>query len=554
MPTKTNFAPNVSAQSQGDAARPGSLTLRELLAGIPTTSPISFAEAERKISGVAYNSRQMTPGSAFFAIRGEATDGNLYVFDAATRGATAIISELPRPSSAELNAEWQALFARIGSVAERKLVPASETSIQEFVPANVTWIQVREARKALSLASANLFRHPAAALKLIGITGTSGKTTTSFLVDSILRAAGITAGLFGTVVYRTPRAEIHATNTTPESYEMQRFFSELRDSGATAGVMEVSSHALSMDRLWGCHFDVAVFTNLTSDHLDFHKNIEDYFAAKRSLFEGTGAGKPRVAVLNSDDPRAKHLAGLAEYAITFGMTNGAKVITRNFTPSFSGLQFTAQTPSGNIEVRSPLVGRINVYNILCAIATGLALEISPKIIEQGIAQLQAVPGRFERIDCGQPFLVIVDYAHTDDSLRKLLTTARELHPEGRIITLFGNGGDRDRTKRPAMGETAGRASDLVVLTVDNPRREDPLRTINDAVVGVQRTRTPYKVEPDRARAIGIAFDEARAGDIVLLVGKGHETYQIMKDGPVHFDEREVARQLLYERGYGNDKK
>jgi len=543
MPAKTHIEPNDSAQSQGDAARPESLTLRELLAGISTTSAISSAEAERKITGIAYNSRQVAQGSAFFAIRGEATDGNLYVFDAAARGATAIISELPRPTSSEPNAEWQAVFARTGIAAERKIVPA-----------NVTWIQVPQARKVLSLASANLFRHPAAALKLIGITGTSGKTTTSFLIDSVLRAAGITAGLFGTVVYRTPRSETKATNTTPESYEMQRFFGELRDSGATAGVMEVSSHALAMDRLWGCHFDVAVFTNLTSDHLDYHKNIEDYFAAKRQLFEGTGAGKPTVAVLNSDDPRAKHLAGLAERSITFGMTNGAKVITKNFTPSFSGLQFTVQTPSGAIEVRSPLVGRINVYNILCAIATGLAMNIPVETIGKGIAALQAVPGRFERIDCGQPFLVIVDYAHTDDSLRKLLTTARELHPEGRIITLFGNGGDRDRTKRPAMGETAGKASDLVVLTVDNPRTEDPLRTINDAVVGVQRTRTPYKVESDRARAIGIAFDEARAGDIVLLVGKGHETYQIMKEGPVHFDEREVARQLLYERGYGNEKK
>jgi UDP-N-acetylmuramoyl-L-alanyl-D-glutamate--2,6-diaminopimelate ligase len=543
MPAKIHLEPNMSAQSNEGISRPESLTLRELLSGVSTTAPISSAEAERKITGIAYNSRQVTQGSAFFAIRGEATDGNLYVFDAAARGATAIVSELPRPIISEPNVEWQAVFARTGIAAERKIVPA-----------NVTWIQVPQARKALSLASANLFRHPAAALKLIGITGTSGKTTTSFLVDSILRAAGINAGLFGTVVYRTPRAEVHATNTTPESFEMQRFFAELRDSGATAGVMEVSSHALSMDRLWGCHFDVAVFTNLTSDHLDYHKNLDDYFAAKRQLFEGTGAGKPTVAVINSDDARGKQLAGLAERTITFGMTNGAKVITRNFTPSFSGLQFTVQTPSGNIEVRSPLVGRINVYNILCAIATGLALEISPSIIEKGIAQLQAVPGRFERIDCGQPFLVIVDYAHTDDSLRKLLATARELHPEGRIITLFGNGGDRDRTKRPAMGETAGRASDLVVLTVDNPRGEDPLRTINDAVVGVQRTRTPYKVESDRARAIGIAFDEARAGDIVLLVGKGHETYQIMKDGPVHFDEREVARQLLYERGYGNEKK
>lgn len=543
MTAKAHLEPNASAQSREDAARPESLTLRELLAGISTGAPISSADGERIISGIAYSSKQVMPGAVFFAIRGEAVDGNSFVFDAIERGATAIVSELPRLDVAQPTSEWKTILARSARAGESKIIPS-----------NVIWIQVPQARKALSLASANLFRHPAAGLKLIGITGTSGKTTTSFLIDSVLRAAGINAGLFGTVVYRTPRSETKATNTTPESYEMQRFFSELRDSGATAGVMEVSSHALSMDRLWGCHFDVAVFTNLTSDHLDYHKTIEHYFAAKRQLFEGTGAGKPTVAVLNSDDPRAKHLAGLAERSITFGMTNGAKVITKNFTPSFSGLQFTVQTPSGNIEVRSPLVGRINVYNILCAIATGLALNIPAETIGKGIAALQAVPGRFERIDCGQPFLVIVDYAHTDDSLRKLLTTARELHPEGRIITLFGNGGDRDRTKRPAMGETAGRASDLVVLTVDNPRNEDPLRTINDAVVGVQRTRTPYKVESDRARAIGIAFDEARDGDIVLLVGKGHETYQIMKDGSVHFDEREVARQLLYERGYGNEKK
>ena len=373
-------------------------------------------------------------------------------------------------------------------------------------------------------------------------------------MDSILRAAGITTGLFGTIVYRTPRAEIKATNTTPESLDMQSFLADLRDAGGTAAVMEVSSHALAMDRLWGCHFDVALFTNLTSDHLDYHKNVDDYFAAKRLLFTGTGAGAPTVGVINSDDPRAKPLFALASRTLTYGLTNGAQIITRNFALSFYGLQFTAQTPEGKIEVRSPLVGRINVYNILAAIGAGLALGISPLNIERGIAQLSAVPGRFERIDCGQPFLVIVDYAHTDDSLRKLLATARELHPEGRLITLFGNGGDRDRTKRPVMGETAARASDLVVLTVDNPRSEDPLRTINDSVVGIQRTRTPYRVEPDRERAIGMAFDEARPGDIVLLVGKGHETYQLMKDGPVYFNEREVARRLLLDRGYGKEKR
>jgi len=278
--------------------------------------------------------------------------------------------------------------------------------------------------------------------------------------------------------------------------------------------------------------------------------VDDYFAAKRLLFSGTGAGPPTVGVINSDDPRSKPLFALAGRTLTFGLTNGAQITTRNFVLSFYGLQFTAQTPEGKIEVRSSLVGRINVFNILAAIGAGLALNISPLNIERGISQLAAVPGRFERIDCGQPFLVIVDYAHTDDSLRKLLATARELHPEGRLITLFGNGGDRDRTKRPAMGETAARASDLVVLTVDNPRSEDPLRTINDSVVGIQRTRTAYRVEPDRERAIGMAFDEARPGDIVLLIGKGHETYQMMKDGPVYFNEREVARRLLLERGYG----
>lgn len=543
VPAKIRSEPNTTAHPEETVVRPKGLNLRELLAGISATQQFSGADAEREISGVAYNSRDVAPGSAFFAIRGEATDGNLYVFDAVQRGATVIVSELAPPNGGTSSADWQKLFARITTPVEKRIIPSA-----------VTWIQVPEARKTLSLASANIFRHPAAALKLIGITGTSGKTTTSFLVDSILHAAGLTTGLFGTVVYRTPRAEVHATNTTPESYEMQRFLSDLRDAGGTAAVMEVSSHALSMDRLWGCHFDVAVFTNLTSDHLDYHNDLDNYFAAKRRLFEGTGAGKPSFGVINTDDPRGKQLVGLAGRTLTFGMTNGAQVITRNFEPSFSGLQFTVQTPEGKIEVRTPLVGRINVYNILCAIATGLAFGIPLSTVEKGIAQLSSVPGRFERIDCGQPFLVIVDYAHTDDSLRKLLVTARELHPQGRIITLFGNGGDRDRTKRPAMGETAGRASDLVILTVDNPRTEDPLRTINDSVVGVQRTRTSYKVEPDRERAIGMAFDAARPGDIVLLVGKGHETYQIMKEGPVHFDERGVARRLLLERGYSGSQK
>ena len=516
MPAKTQAATESIAPAPGAVISKKGMRLRDILAGVTTTQ--SVVDSAKEITGIAYDSRQAALGSAFFAIRGEAVDGNNFVSDATKRGATVIVSEMPRP--------------------------ATENS------AAVTWVQVPEARKALAIASANYFDHPTAALKLIAITGTAGKTTTSFVLDSILKSAGMTPGLFGTVVYRTPRTEVHATNTTPESYEMQRFFAELRDAGGNAGVLEASSHALSMDRLWGCHFDVAVFTNLTSDHLDYHKNVDDYFAAKRQLFEGTGAGAPGTAVLNSDDARSSQLQGLARRTLTFGLGEGAEVTTKKFALAFSGLQFTAETPDGKIDVRSTLVGRINVYNILAAIAAAQAMGISRGAIEKGITALSAVPGRFERIDCGQPFLVIVDYAHTDDSLRKLLVTARELHPEGRIITLFGNGGDRDRTKRPAMGETAARASELVILTVDNPRSEDPLRTINDSVVGVQRTRTPYRVEPDRERAIALAYAEARPGDIVLLVGKGHETYQVMKDGPVYFNEREVARRLLLERGYG----
>jgi UDP-N-acetylmuramoyl-L-alanyl-D-glutamate--2,6-diaminopimelate ligase len=318
--------------------------------------------------------------------------------------------------------------------------------------------------------------------------------------------------------------------------------------------MEVSSHALAMERAWGCPFAVAVFTNLTRDHLDFHKTMEEYAAAKRRLFEGTGAGPPRVAVINSDDPFAAQLKVFAPRTLTYGLRNGAEVTTKKFALTFSGLEFTAHTPAGKIEIVSPLVGRINVYNILAAVGAALALEIPCEAIAEGVLNLKNVPGRFERIDEGQPFLVVVDYAHTDDALRNLLETAHELvrqeNRRGRIITLFGCGGDRDRTKRPLMGEAAGARSDLVVLTSDNPRSEDPRLIINDAVVGLQRANAKYVIEADRARAIEIALDAAEAGDIVLLAGKGHETYQILREQTIHFDDREQARAALRKRGYG----
>jgi len=305
-----------------------------------------------------------------------------------------------------------------------------------------------------------------------------------------------------------------------------------------------------MDRLWGCHFGAAVFTNLTREHMDYHKTFEDYFAAKRRLFEGTGAGAPDVAVLNADDEYGKKLAGLAARTVTYALTSDADITAKKFQLAFNGLAFAAQTPKGRVQVTSPLVGRINVYNILAAIGAGQALGLSNDVIERGIRNLKSVAGRFERVDAGQPFLVIVDYAHTDDALENLIRTARELTPKGRVITLFGCGGEKDRTKRPVMGEVAGRLSDLTILTNDNPRNEDPLKIMNDIIVGLQKTSGKYMVEPDREKAIGMALDEARAGDIVLLAGKGHETSQILGDRTLEWSDKDVAARALLLRGYG----
>ena len=370
------------------------------------------------------------------------------------------------------------------------------------------------------------------------------------MADSILKATGAKTGLFGTIAYHTPHGEYPSPNTTPESVHLQSFLAEIRDAGGKYAVLEASSHALTMDRLWGCRFAVAVFTNLTREHMDYHKTFEDYFAAKRHLFEGTGAGAPLCGVINADDPYGKRLIGLAEKTLTYGLEEPADITAKKFSLSFSGLAFTASTPQGKMAIESPLVGKINVYNILAAIGAALALGIKNENIEAGIRKLESVSGRFQRIDMGQKFFVIVDYAHTDDALENLIRTARELNPSGRIITLFGCGGEKDRTKRPVMGEVSGRLSDLTILSSDNPRSEDPLKIISDIVVGVQKTNGKYLIEPDREKAIGLAFDQARAGDIVLLAGKGHENYQILGDRTLDFDDRETAREALRRRGYG----
>ncbi len=502
---------SVAGRRSGAASK---MNLCEMIEGIDVvrvTGPTDPA-----IVSVAYDSRKVTPGAFFFALPGEKADGAEFARDAITRGAVVVASSRSRPAG---------------------------------VNPKVSWVELTRGheRRALGRAGANFYHQPAKALRLVGITGTNGKTTTAYLVDSILQAAGFTTGLLGTTGYRTPKASRVAVNTTPESLDLQQMFAEVRDAGGTHVVLETSSHALAMDRLWSCHFALAIFTNLTRDHLDYHKTLEDYFAAKRHLFEGTGAGAPDVAVINADDPYASRLEGLAKRTLTYGLKGTPEITTKKFALSFQGLEFAAQTPAGKIEVRSPLVGRINVYNILAAIGAGLGLEIPAEQIKQGIAKLDMVPGRFQRIDQGQPFLVVVDYAHTDDALRNLIATARELTPSGRIITVFGAGGDRDRSKRPLMGEAAGSLSDLVVLTSDNPRGEDPLRVINDVVVGLQKTNAKYRIEPDREKALAVAIDEAQAGDIVLLAGKGHETAQVLKDRTIEFDDREKAREILRRR-------
>ena len=510
----TNQVDSQGKQSARDSAAHRGRKLSEVLQGVGTALPAAANSLE--IRQVACDSRKVRPGALFLALHGAKADGNKFIQDALKRGAVAIVSEEPAPTR---------------------------------IPRGVAWIQIQDARKALAISAANFLGHPANALQLVAVTGTNGKTTTTAVVDAIVKASGAKTGLFGTIAYHTPLGDYPAPNTTPESVDLQGFFAEIRDAGGKYAVLEASSHSLAMDRLWGCHFQVAVFTNLTREHMDFHKTFEDYFAAKRRLFEGTGAGAPEVAVLNAQDEFGKRLAGLAKKTVTFGLEGDEDITAKKFQLTFDGLNFTAQTPNGKVRVVSRLVGRINVYNLLAAVGAAQALGLSNEVIETGIRNLQSVSGRFQRIDLGQPFLVIVDYAHTDDALENLIRTARELNPKARIITLFGCGGEKDRTKRPVMGEVAGRLSDLTILSSDNPRSEDPLKIISDIIVGLQKTAGKYLIEPDREKAIGMAMEEARRGDIVLLAGKGHENYQILSDHTLEFDDREMARSVLRERGF-----
>jgi UDP-N-acetylmuramoyl-L-alanyl-D-glutamate--2,6-diaminopimelate ligase len=461
---------------------------------------------------VTHDSRACREGSIFVAIRGEKFDAHKFIPQVVEKGAVAIISERP---SGEFSA------------------PA--------------WIEVNDARRSLALASAAVYCHPSRRLKLVGVTGTNGKTTTAYLVDSIIRAREGTSAMMGTISYRIGDETLTASHTTPEAADIQRMLARAVDAGCRSAVMEVSSHAIELHRADGLEFAAAVFTNLTRDHLDYHKTMGSYFNAKKRLFDGSLGCAPRVSVINIDDEYGRKLASEIEgEKLTYGLSENADVRTSQFNQSARGLTFTATTPAGRIEILAQLVGRPHIYNSLAALATGLALGFGLEAIARGISECSGVAGRFEqiRVEPDPGFLVVVDYAHTDDALRNVLQTAREVAGAGRVITVFGCGGDRDKTKRAPMGEIAATLSDVAIVTSDNPRTEDPEAIIADIEVGLKKTGKDYIRLADRREAIFRAIEEARRGDIVVIAGKGHETYQTIGSETIHFDDREVAREAM----------
>ena len=492
------------------------MNLAAALEGTTPLQPIADDLKGASVAGLDYDSRRIGKDFLFFAFPGAKADGRQYARQAQERGALATVSELPAPEGFD-----------------------------------GPWIQVAHGRTALALAARAFYGAPDARLGVTGITGTNGKTTTCYLIDSILRVAGRTTSLIGTIEYHVAGERRDAVNTTPESLDLMRLFAETAAKGGSHVTMEVSSHALALRRVYGVEFHTAVFSNLTRDHLDFHGTMEEYFAAKQLLFTGAGAAAPRWAVINHDDEWGRQLNTGSAQVLTYGI-EGGMVRAQHVESSFDGLRFQAVHPDGRIDIASRMVGHINVYNILAACAAGLTYGLSGDVIARGIRECRAVPGRFERVEEGQPFLVIVDYAHTDDALKNTIQAARGLKPQ-RVITLFGCGGDRDRAKRPLMGKAAAEASDYVVLTSDNPRSEDAVNIMNDALVGIRKFDTPHAVEPDREKAIKLAIDEARPGDILLICGKGHEPYQEVAGVKHPFDDREVARRILRSFGYGGGK-
>lgn len=467
------------------------------------------------IAGISYDSRKVRPGFAFVCVEGYKTDGHIYVKAAIENGAAAVVAQKPVE-----------------------------------VPEGLPLILVRDSRQALALMAAAFAGYPARKLKMTGVTGTNGKTTTVFLIEKILQEAGYKTGLIGTIMNKIGDRVLPVTNTTPESLDLQLLLQEMADNTVSHVVMEVSSHALELDRVAGVAYDTAVFTNITQDHLDFHQSMENYLAAKQKLFTNLNRdfakSGAKHAIINIDDPRAGELVKVsAAPVVTFGIEHECNIKANNINLRANGMTFDVSAPGGEMTLNLHLTGRFNVYNALAAIAVGFVNDIDLPVIKTALESVKGVPGRLEKVDEGQPFAVFVDYAHTPDGLDNIIKAARAL-TKNRVITLFGCGGDRDRTKRPIMGEIAARLSDYAVLTSDNPRTEDPLIILSEVETGVRRAADPskYSVIPDRREAIAHAIGLAQPGDVVLIAGKGHETYQLVQDKILHFDDREVAREIL----------
>ena len=477
------------------------LNLSQLL---PTTEAVGPEGLRAQVTGIAYRSDRVRPGDAFFCVPGFVHDGHEFAADAAARGASVLV-----------------------------------TSHMVDIPA-IPQVVVADTRQALALASAVFFGDPSHRMALVGVTGTNGKTTTAYIIDSILREAGHTTGIVGTVETRIAGAREPAGRTTPESRDLQALLAHMIDEGVDAAVMEVSSHAIDLHRVDGVRFAVAAFTNLSQDHLDYHPSIEEYFSVKSRLFRHVA---PDSQVVNIDDEHGRRLVVQTGAEWTVGVSPEARVRATRIEMGLRSTSLDLVTPQGTRRLALPLTGAFNVSNALVAAGCGLALGIPLDTVVAGLEAAPQVPGRLERIEEGQPFAVFVDYAHTPDGLEKAITAVRAV-TAGRVITVFGCGGDRDPAKRPLMGHAAASLSDIAIVTSDNPRSEDPVGIILQVEDGMTHCAASKHVEVDRRHAIGLALSLAREGDAVLIAGKGHEDYQIFADRTIHFDDREVASEEL----------
>lgn len=467
------------------------------------------------ITDVTHDSRRAGSGSLFAAVSGALFDAHKFVPQVMAQGALGVISENDAPQD----------FAGV-------------------------WLKVKEIRRAMALAAAGVQHHPSRELQLVGITGTNGKTTTAYLIASIPEEAGELVAMTGTVEYRLGKERFKADRTTPEAPDMQRMLRKAVEIGCRTGVMECSSQAMDFHRCDELEYAVAVFSNLTRDHLDYHKTMENYWYAKQRLFDGRLGTRPKTSVINVDDPYGVELAEKLQKeglrVVSYAVNRDADVTARDAEFSLSGMRFKLSTPAGQRDFHSPLVGPPHIYNTLASVASGLSLGYSLDVVTAALEKCTGAPGRFERVTHDGDFSVVVDYAHSDDALLNVLKTAREV-VRGKIITVFGCGGDRDRSKRAPMGEAAGSLSDVVILTSDNPRTEDPEQILRDAEEGIKKTGKPYRKIADRTEAINQAISEAKSGDLVLIAGKGHEDYQIIGRETLHFDDKEVARAALAQK-------